>query len=225
MPVPALRALIFAALVDDPDDETKRATLHQLIEDLVASGTDNPPTRVLATARQLIRESVGDTLPFVLDPFCGGGSTLVEAQRLGLAAVGSDLNPIPVLMSKALTELPPTVLGRAPLNDDESLADMAWSGLTGFLADVRHYANRIYTEAQKRIGHLYPVGPNGDVVSSWIWARTVESPDPRFQGCHVPLVSNWWLSKRAGNNAFIRPVVDGMRKTVSFEIAHSGQPP
>jgi putative DNA methylase len=52
----------------------------------------------------------------VLDPFCGGGSIPLEAQRLGLRAYASDLNPVPVLINKALIEIPPKFAGRPPVN-------------------------------------------------------------------------------------------------------------
>jgi putative DNA methylase len=223
MPVPALRALIFAALVDDPNDEGERKELMRLIEELVASGTESPPPETVVAARRRIASSE-DNLPLVLDPFCGGGSTLVEAQRLGLRSYGSDLNPIPVLMSTALTQLPPSVVGKAPLRPTDALGGGSWGGLSGFLGDVRHYARRVREHAQAGLASAYPVGPNGDPVSAWIWARTVESPDPRYQGVHVPLVSNWWLSKRKGERAFISPRVDHDRRSVSYEIASNGEP-
>lgn len=225
MPVPALRALIFAALVDDPDDDSERLRLHRLIEDLVASGTDRPPSEVLEAARAAIVSAVGEPLPVVLDPFCGGGSTLVEAQRLNLPGRGSDLNPIPVLITKALTELPPQLVARAPLHENEMLSAGVWPGLSGFVSDVRHYAQRVREEALTRLEPLYPLGPNGDPVSAWIWARTVESPDPRFQGVQVPLVSNWWLSKRKGERAYISPIIDREERRISFKIASEGEPP
>jgi len=192
MPVPALRALIFASLVDDPgDDKEERARLLELIEGLVGSVVANPEPNVLDAAKSAIIDSVGE-LPIVLDPFCGGGSTLVEAQRLGLPSRGSDLNPIPVLISKALTELPPGVADCPPIHSEGLLDGTTSRGLPGFLSDVEHYATRVRETAWKQIGHLYPLAPNGDPVIAWLWARTVESPDPRFQGSHVPLVGNWW---------------------------------
>lgn len=225
MPVPALRALIFASLVDDPEDEDERRRLLRLIEDLVASGTESPPADVLIAARQEIASCNNGDLPLVLDPFCGGGSTLVEAQRLGLAGLGSDLNPIPVLITKALTELPPRLVARPPLHADSQLTSESWGGLSGFLADVRHYAKRVRDEALACLSPLYPLGPNGDPVSAWIWARTVESPDPRFQRIHVPLVSNWTLSRKKGEPRFIIPIIDQDTHVITFAIESVGEPP
>ena len=223
MPVPALRALIFASLVDDPGDDAERAKLLELVEQLVASVVSNPDPAVLDAAKMAIAKSVGE-LPMVLDPFCGGGSTLVEAQRLGLQSRGSDLNPIPVLISKTLTELPPTVVDRPPLHPDGSFEGSSWNGLSGYLKDVDYYAKRVRDECWRRIGHMYPAAPNGDPVIAWWWARTVESPDPRFQGAQVPLVNSWWLSRKPGEKAFIRPVIDADAKTVEYAIETQGSP-
>jgi putative DNA methylase len=228
MPVPALRALIFASLVDDPGNDIDRTELLDLIEDLVASVVSDPSPDVLERAGKFISESVGE-LPIVLDPFCGGGSTLVEAQRLGLPSRGSDLNPIPVLISKALTEIPPALINQRPLHENESnrgkmFSEDAWNGLAGFVSDVEYYARRVREAAWSKLGNLYPLAPNGDPVVVWRWARTVESPDPRFQGARVPIVTNWWLSKRKDRLAFVQPVVDRDSKTISYEIATQGAP-
>jgi putative DNA methylase len=224
MPVPALRALIFASLVDDPGDDAERVRLLGLIDDLVAAGVDSPSPKVAAAARAAIHASVGDATPIVLDPFCGGGSTLVEAQRLGLRSRGSDLNPIPVLISKVLTELPPTVVNRPPLHDDTLGSGAAWPDLSGYAADVQHYAERIRAEAHRRIGQLYPPAAHGEPVIAWWWARTVESPDPRYQGHHVPLVNSWWLAKKKGQSAFVEPVVDAQTRQITYRIATAGEP-
>lgn len=108
MPLPAWRALLFAALVDDPEEDNQRAYLLDVIKRLVQNGADLPDKADLDDARRVLRRQYGDQLPLVMDPFCGGGSTLVEAQRLGLPTYGSDLNPVPALISRTLTELMPT---------------------------------------------------------------------------------------------------------------------
>lgn len=45
-------------------------------------------------------DSQGD---YILDPFCGSGTTLEVAQRMGIPAVGVDLNPIACLISRVRT--------------------------------------------------------------------------------------------------------------------------
>lgn len=176
---PAWRALLFAAIVDDPGDGEERQKLLELVKRLVPEHGGPPPEDALAEARRLIVEATGGDLPTVLDPFCGGGSTLVEAQRLGLPAVGSDLNPVPALITRVLIELVPKVAGRSPLVGDPSeLGKIAGGPLDGFLADLRHYAERVRERVRNEIGHLYPPGPNGETVVAWLWARTVTCPNP-----------------------------------------------
>jgi putative DNA methylase len=223
MPVPALRALIFASLVDDPGDD-KRPQMFELVEKLVASGVEQPSAEVISEARYAIQASVGEKPPPVLDPFCGGGSTLVEAQRLGLEGYGSDLNPIPVLISRVLTELLPKIVGERSLWSSQDLLHGEHDGLAGVLTDIDHYAHRVYEEARIAIGRHFPPSPNGDEAIAWWWARTVESPDPRYQGSHVPLVTNWWLSKKRGERAYVVPVIDRAERTIRYEVHADGEP-
>src|SRR6202166_1303204 len=142
--------------------------------------------------------------PPVYDPFCGGGSIPLEAQRLGLRAIGSDLNPVAVLISKATVEIPPKFAGRPPVNPEArsrpDLLGREWKGAQGLAEDVRYYGRWMRDEAERRIGHLYPKArlPDGSeaTVIAWLWARTVRSPDPAAKGALVPLVSNFLLSMK-----------------------------
>jgi putative DNA methylase len=226
MPSPAWRALLAAALLDDPGDQRERQELFQLVEGLVGVDSRPPDERLVRIFRErLAADGIGE--PVVFDPFCGGGSTLVEAQHLGLPAVGSDLNPIPVLITSVLTRYLPSVAGRVPLisTGRERLAPVPGS-LEGFAEDVSHYARRVLDEAQARIGKHYPAGPNGDAVIAWWWARTIQSPDPRFQRAHTPLVNDWWLSKRKEAKAFVQPIVDRTEQRIDFEVVEGdGSPP
>lgn len=187
--------------------------------------------------------------PPVLDPFCGGGSIPLEAQRLGLRAHASDLNPVPVLITKALIEIPPKFAGLPPINlawqqkteSEKMLESTSWQGARGLAKDVRHYGQWMREEAQKRIGHLYPkvkitqemiddgrddlkpyIGKELTVIA-WLWARTVASPDPSVQGKHVPLVRSFWLSKKKGKETYVRPAVDRQNGTYEFKV-HVGKP-
>jgi putative DNA methylase len=218
MPGPAWRALLFAALVDDPGNG-ERQDLLDLIVRLVPDDGGPPPPDALAEARQLISD-MGGRLPTVLDPFCGGGSTLVEAQRLGLPTVGSDLNPVPTLITRTLTDLVPRVATREPLvGDPAQLGRIASGPLDGFLADVFHYGDRIRERVWDEIGHLYPAPPGGTVVA-WRWARTVVCPNPACRAT-APLVGSFWLSRRKGARAWVEPIVLPARDGVRFEV-HSG---
>ncbi|MGQ0615463.1 MAG: DUF1156 domain-containing protein [Acidimicrobiia bacterium] len=218
MPTPAWRALLFASLVDDPGDEAGRAALLEVVKELVPDHGGAPSDAVLAKANALIREATGGDLPTVYDPFCGGGSTLVEAQRLGLPAAGSDLNPVPVLITRVLTELVPKMSGRAALvGDPTMLKGVAGGPLDGFLADCRHYAERVRDEVWREIGHLYPPAPGGGTVIAWLWARTVTCPNP-VCGAVAPLVSSFWLSKKKGAETWIDPVPQGPGQPVRFDV-------
>jgi putative DNA methylase len=219
MPTPAWRALLFAALVDDPGDGPKRAELLRLVERLVPPDGNPPGAATLAEAHKVLMEATDGQPPTVFDPFCGGGSTLVEAQRLGLPAAGSDLNPVPVLITRVLTELLPQVAGRPPLvAEPDTLAGVAGGGpLEGFLADCRHYAERVRDQVWGQIGHLYPQPPGGGTVIAWLWARTVVCPNPACRAI-APLVSSFWLSKKKGALTWIEPTELRPGNAVRFEV-------
>ena len=176
-------------------------------------------------------------LPAFHDPFAGGGALPLEAQRLGLESYASDLNPVAVLINKAMIEIPPKFAGRPPVNPEarkeKSLIAKDWKGAQGFAADVRYYGQWMRDEAEKRIGHLYPkvevtaemakarpdlkpyVGRKLTVIA-WVWARTVKSPNPAFAHVEVPLASSFMLCTKAGKEAYVEPVIEngGYRFTV-----------
>ena len=216
MPTPALRALIFGAVVDVPDDQEEHERLLDLVQRLVPEDGSPPDDRTLEEARAAIQRTTGGALPTIFDPFCGGGSTLIEAQRLGLPAEGSDLNPVPALITRTLTQLIPAVAGRPPLvgNQDE-LGSIAGGPLDGLLADVKHYAEVVRASVWAQVGGNYPGGPNGETIIAWLWAWTAICPNPAC-GATMPLVSSLWLSKKKGMSQWLSSrVVNG---EVSFEV-------
>ena len=175
---------------------------------------EEPPARDDGPA---ILDYLQTKAPPVYDPFSGGGSIPLEAQRLGLRAYGSDLNPVAVLIGKALVEIPPKFAGRPPVNPKARAEAIngqvrSWTGAQGLAEDVRYYGQWMREEAQKRIGHLYPKAtlPDGSkaTVIAWLWARTVRSPDPAAKGAMVPLVSSFMLSTKEGKKAWIETVLD-----------------
>ena len=230
--------------LEDKLVEKERERLHNLVKELVIwENTTNE--KVLNRARKEIRNSwqrhlhrsrlPEDTpMPPVLDPFAGGGAIPLEAQRLGMEAHASDLNPVAVLINKAMIEIPPKFAGFPPVNPDwqskssHEKSATTWSGAQGLAEDVRYYGRWMRDEAEKRIGHLYPkykltqelLDDRSDLVKAgykagdeltviaWLWARTVPSPNPALQGKPVPLVSSFWLSKKAGKEAYVEPVVE-----------------
>ena len=171
-----------------------------------------------------------DKLPAFHDPFAGGGALPLEAQRLGLESYAGDLNPVAVLINKAMIEIPPKFAGCPPVNPESrrqaSAFEGQWKGARGLAEDVRYYGKWMRDEAEKRIGHLYPkveVTPEMAqdrpdlkkyagrrlTVIAWLWARTVKSPNPAFAHVDVPLVSNFMLSTKKGKEAYVEPVVEG----------------
>jgi len=253
-PLAAARAVIFAQMVDDPSahpdifptekkQEKERQRLFRIIEELVKWENTTNET-VLQQAREEIWQSWRYTcaenadhpraselfdrykLPAFHDPFSGGGALPLEAQRLGLESYASDLNPVAVLINKAMIEIPPKFAGKQPVNPEWQQKSLAgkmgreWKGAQGLAEDVRYYGQWMRDEAEKRIGHLYPkievtaamaeerpdlkkyVGRQLTVIA-WLWARTVKSPNPAFANVDVPLVSTFMLSTKAGKEAYL----------------------
>ncbi|MGK2954706.1 MAG: DUF1156 domain-containing protein [Solirubrobacterales bacterium] len=231
-PLAACRAVLFAQLVDDPSahperfptedvQDAERERLFRIIEDLVKWENSTDET-VLEAARAEIRRSCGGDPPAILDPFAGGGSIPLEAQRLGLEAYASDLNPVAVLINKALIEIPPRWADCPPVNPDAENRTR-WKGAEGLAEDVRRYGQWIRDEADRRIGHLYPKvtlqdGSNANVIA-WIWARTITCPNPAC-GAEIPLLSTFWLGKKKGKEARLQPVTVEGRTT--FRVVGGG---
>jgi len=257
-PLAAARAVIFAQMVDDPSShpdlfptekaqEKERQRLFRIIEELVLwENTTNE--KVLQSAQDEIWNSWRRTcaanadhprakelfdrnkLPAFHDPFAGGGALPLEAQRLGLESYASDLNPVAVLINKAMIEIPPKFAGRPPVNPEargkKELIERQWKGAQGLAEDIRYYGKWMRDEAEKRIGHLYPkievtaemamerpdlnpyVGKKLTVIA-WLWARTVKSPNPAFAHVDVPLASTFMLSTKPGKEAYVLPVIEG----------------
>lgn len=253
-PLAAARAVLFAQLVNDPGGERgykagltkaqaakKREELFDIIRELVKWENINNQ-EVLERARKAIHDSWLETcamnkgkpgfdpekMPAFHDPFAGGGAIPLEAQRLGLESYASDLNPVAVMINKAMIEIPPRFrdsqpVGPLPFNE-KKLAD-SYTGAQGLAEDVRRYGMWMREEAQKRIGHLYPkveitadmatdrpdllpyVGQKLTVIA-WLWARTVKSPNPAFSHVDVPLVSSFILSKKKGKESYVAPIID-----------------
>ena len=253
------------ALMIPTEDEQRaeRERLHEIIRKLVEwESTDESKPAVkalLAEARYEIARSVarsrGETAPTdstevldylrdqtlpIYDPFAGGGSIPLEAQRLGLKAIASDLNPVAVLLNKALIELPPKFRNLPPVNPEADRIGMMvgkgkkkqrfpWHSTSGLADDIRYYGAWMREEAFKRIGHLYPKaklsdGSNATVIA-WLWTRTIPCPNPAC-GVQMPLLKTFQISKKKNNEHWIKPIVDHAAKCVSFVVQnHSGGVP
>ena len=237
--------------------QLERERLFRILEELVRWENTTNET-VLEQARTEIRQSWRracaanadqpklfdrETLPAFHDPFAGGGALPLEAQRLGLEAHASDLNPVAVLINKAMIEIPPRFAGRPPVNPaaraDRTVVAKTWRGAQGLAEDVRHYGRWMRDEAEKRIGHLYPpveitpemVRERPDLkpyegrkltVIAWLWARTVKSPNPAFADVDVPLASTFMLSTKKGKEAYVEPVIEGKGYRFTVRV---GAPP
>jgi len=268
-PLAAARAIIFAQMVDDPSSnpdlfptekkqEKERERLFKILEELVQwENTTNE--KVLQAARDEIwqswrracAENAGHpqakeifnrkNLPAFHDPFAGGGTLPLEAQRLGLESFASDLNPVAVLINKAMIEIPPKFAAKPPVNPDwrknskQEQALTEWKGARGLAADVRYYGQWMRDEAEKRIRHLYPkieitpemtkgrpdlkklVGEKLTVIAC-LWARTVKSPNPAFRDVDVPLASTFMLSCKNGKEVYVEPIIakNGYQFTVKL---------
>ena len=241
----------------EPEQNAERTRLHGIIKRLVVWQNSNDEN-LLAEARYEIAYSVArnngenltffrkkfknnpeavlkylrDHCPAVYDPFCGGGSIPLEAQRLGLRARASDLNPLPILLNKAMIELPPKFHNQKPINPDADPMGMftgtgrkktrvPWKGTAGLANDIRYYGKWMREEAHKRIGHLYPKAqlPDGTsaTVVAWLWARTVPCSNPAC-GLQMPLIKTFQLSTKKGNEHWTRPVIDRESNTISWVV-------
>ncbi len=268
-PLAAARAVVFAQMVNDPGwnnpnptpQEIKkiakqRENLFNIMRKLVVwENSDNE--KVLKEAREEIWKSWRETceankdhpdaatlfnpdiLPCGHDPFAGGGAIPLEMQRLGLTAYASDLNPVAVMINKAMIELPPKCAGKPPVNKSGQKIASSWKGCKGLAEDIEYYGRWMRDEAYKRIGHLYPkveiteemtkdrpdllpyVGEKLTVIA-WLWARTVKSPNPAFSNIDIPLVKSFRLSGR--QTAWVEPVIKDDMSGYDFVVRTSGEP-
>lgn len=221
-PLAAARAILFAQLVDDPsshpelfkteEEQTiERARLFGIIEQLVVWENVQNET-ILESARSEIRKNFQGAIPTILDPFAGGGSIPLEAQRLGLQARASDLNPVAVIINKATIEIPSKWRDRAPVSLETAGTRMEWNKAAGLAADVKHYGGIVKERVQDRVLSNYP-SPNSKQTSfdviAWLWVRTIKCPNPGC-GIEMPLIRSWWLSKRSNKRTWVNPeIVDG----------------
>ncbi len=238
-PLAAARAVLFAQLVDDPsshpdrfpteeDQRRERKRLFDILERLVPWEASNNE-KILDEARAEILKSCDGKLPTIIDPFGGGGAIPLESARLGLPTVTGDLNPVAVLIQKAMLEIPHRFPGKPPIHPDAKAKQTVWNGAEGLAADIEAYGRWMREEAHERIGHLYPDVTLDDGTKAtpiaWIWARTVKSPDPTWPA-HVPLVRSWELRRRPGKpSIWVEPKVDHATKTISYTIREGGKPP
>lgn len=231
-PLATARAVLFASLIDDPSEhpekfpspetqQTERERLFKIIGKIIeweSSGNE----KIFAEALDEIKKSVGEDLPAVFDPFAGGGTIPLEAQRLGLKAYASDLNPVAVMINKAMIELPAQFKNAPPVNPDAKAtigSQTDWRGAQGLAADILYYGKLLKARAFEQIGNLYPKA-DGKTVIAWLWARTVTCSNPACNH-RMPLVHSFKLSTK--QNVFVQPIVDGDK--IRFEIKNGKDAP
>ncbi len=236
-PLGIARSIIFCSLVDDPSEylsgreaEDKRNELFAIVSKL-ADIENNADEELLNHAKKEILKSNNGKMPIFWDPFCGGGSLPLEALRLELPTIASDLNPVAVFITRILINLAPQYIFHPPINT--SIPKELFSNgvrFSGLKIDVEYYANVIHAKLAREMGKYYPVaqipkemgGGSGQVVA-WIWARTVTCPNPSCRA-QAPLVNKFWLSTHVGNEAYIVPVYQKDRRTFNYHIHRSGKP-
>lgn len=224
-PTGLARAVLFASLIDDPvdaiDSEQALDEAHQARRRLVdltsdLARWDCPPERI-DEARRLIAKV--DDVPDIIDPFCGGGSIPVEAARLGLSTLAADLNPVSAILTKSMVEIPITLHGLGPVHPEAPPLNSPSEELRGIAQDVEAYGRRLETRTRTQIGDVYPpvfsLDGSPTVAVSYLWARIATCVNPGC-GAEIPMLSTWWLSKRARNEWHIAPRVEG--RSIALDV-------
>lgn len=231
-PLATARAVLFASLVDDPSEhpekfptpearQAERDRLFRIIEKIV-TWENSGDEQIFSEALNEIKASVNGDLPAVFDPFAGGGTIPLEAQRLGLKAFASDLNPVAVMINKAMIELPAQFKDKPPVNPDARATignDVDWHGAQGLAADILYYGKLLKSKAFELIGKHYPTA-DGKTVIAWLWARTVTCSNPACNH-RMPLVHSFKLSTK--QNVFVQPIVEG--DAIRFEVRNGSDAP
>lgn len=235
-PLAAARAVIWSSLVDDPsshpelfpteeEQNRERQRLFNILEQLVKWENSNDES-ILSQAKNEIVKCTGGNIPALLDPFSGGGTIPFEGQRLGLQSHAHDLNPVAVMINKAMIEYPAKFYNMPPINPEthkrEGFIPKEWHGADGLAEDIRYYGKWMEQEAQKKIGSLYPTiaipknqGGGNAAVVAWIWVRTVKCPNPAC-GCDMPLIRSFDIGKKKGREKHIEPIIKG--KDIEYRI-------
>ena len=239
LPLPTARAVLFASVVDDPSSNpekftteeaqnTERERLFDILRQLMQKKMHEHPDIYANANKEMLKYCNGNLPPF-LDPFAGGGSIPLEAARLGFEAHAADLNPVAVLLNKCNLEMIPKWLNHLPVNKEareDVLRKPDWKGATGLAEDVRYYSSIIQERANQKISYLYPkvklpkeYGGKEVNVIAWLWARTIQCPNPACSA-RAPLIRSFWLCRKKPHFIHAKPVLKN--KTVSFEISNGG---
>ena len=233
-PLTVSRSLLFTSLVDDPSGHpelfpTKEAQVKERdrlisIASKLAKVESIDDSKLIDAAKEELYKYNNGELPIVFDPFVGGGSVPVEAQRLGLKSVSSDLNPVAVMITRMVSDIPTRFSETIPVHPRDSIMmEFPIPGAGGLAEDIKYYGELVLEKTKEEIGYLYPTVISPDtgkeqLVSAWIWARTVKCPNPTC-GCEIPLSSSYDLSKKKGSEAWVEPYISN--GSIQFRIHHS----
>ena len=232
-PMAVSRSTLFASLIDDPSEHPEvfpteeeqireRKRLIELSERLAEVEASDDKELLEIVGKEIEKSSNGQ-LPVVFDPFVGGGSTPVEAHRLGLKSVSSDLNAVAAMITTVVSDIPARFTDTVAVHPREEMTlPITVPGAGGFAEDVRYYGEELQEQAFKKIGYLYPKVQNPEDgkevdVSAWIWARTIKCPNPSC-GCNIPLSSSYDLAKKKGSEAWVEPIAEN--GSIRFKLHH-----
>ena len=243
LPLPTARAVLFASVVDDPSEHpdrfpteaaqnAERERLFGIVRRMMGKKL-HQSSETYTEANNEMSKYCDGRMPAVFDPFAGGGSIPLEANRLGLEAHAGDLNPVAVLLNKCNLELAPRWIDNPPVNSENHKqigGAGTWYGTHGLAADVRYYGRLIREKLRAKIGHLYPkvrlpkeYGDSDADVIAWLWARTLKCSNPACRA-HTPLIRSFWLARKKPVFVHAHPVLDRSSKAVQFEIQYEGEP-
>jgi putative DNA methylase len=233
-PFGSARALLLASVLEDPSgqpdkfptselQEAERRRLFRLIE-RVAAWQEGLDPDVLKEAEREIHAVLGDVRPTICDPFGGGGALPTEAIRLGFPVVTGDINPVAVLIQRAMLQIPQRFIDAQPISPRKDFGNVRMTDFDGLALDVEHYANVVLDKVRQKAGHLYADPNQTDAPMAFIWVRTAPSPDPAWSG-NVPLTGSWIISKPAKEPpVWVEPVVDKVSRTITYKVRKSGKP-
>ncbi len=235
-PLSSARAIIWASLVDDPssnpekfesveaqDQERKR--LFGILEKLVPWEAGSNP-QIIEEARREIINSCGGVIPTIIDPFGGGGTIALEAGRLGVPAVTGDLNPVAVLIQRAMFDILGRFINRRPISNQARSQSLMTDHFNGLAEDVEQYGKILCDRVKQRVGHLYQGKSNlsfEELPIAWLWVRTLPSPDPSSTA-RVPLAGSWQVKNRKGKETvWVKAEIDASSNSTRYSIRQGGE--
>jgi adenine-specific DNA methylase len=209
-PLAASRATIYAALTSAPKNYDDVRKKFEFIAEL-SKWENSLNQRLIENASREIREHFGGTTPRVLDCFAGGGAIPLEALRLGCETYALEYNPVAILILKATLEYPQK-FGKGKTTVKTELCSVS----NPLIEDVKKWGQWVLEEAWKEIGKFYP-SYNGNNLVCYLWARTVKCQNPSC-GVEIPLMRQFWLSKKKSQEIALKMFVNKERKTIDFRV-------